>query len=324
MSSSTGPVVVATHGHCFDGMASAVLFTHMLSAIDAPAKRFVYRGQAYDAGKNGVDANVFEGASDGAILDFRYTVVDGLTWYFDHHASAFPTSREQASFADLAAKGRGFYDAVRGSCTMLVADVARTKFGVDLSQFAELMHWADIIDRAAFPTPTMAVERREPALQLMSVVELVGDDRLLTELVSRLLVRPLADVAADADIAERFGPLAAAHEQVVDRIRARQTTRGAVVWVDMLDAPIESVAKFVTYADHPELPYSVIASRTERRCKISVGYNPWSSTPRAHDISTICERYGGGGHPVVGAIALPLDIDAARKIALEIVEELNR
>ena len=41
--------------------------------------------------------------------------------------------------------------------------------------------------------------------------------------------------------------------------------------------------KFVTYADFPDVPYSVIASRTQRHCKISVGYNPWSGRPRTHD-----------------------------------------
>jgi nanoRNase/pAp phosphatase (c-di-AMP/oligoRNAs hydrolase) len=41
-------------------------------------------------------------------------------------------------------------------------------------------------------------------------------------------------------------------------------------------------------------------------------------------LATICERYGGGGHPRVGAISFELhQIEAARKAACEIVEELK-
>ncbi len=60
------------------------------------------------------------------------------------------------------------------------------------------------------------------------------------------------------------------------------------------------------------------------RAKISIGANPWSKVPRTHEINKICERYGGGGHPVVGAISIPRgELPRAREIAREIVAELN-
>ena len=61
-----------------------------------------------------------------------------------------------------------------------------------------------------------------------------------------------------------------------------------------------------------------------RAPKISIGSNPWATEPRTHDITKICERYGGGGHPVVGAISIPrAELPRAREIAREIVAELN-
>jgi hypothetical protein len=66
-----------------------------------------------------------------------------------------------------------------------------------------------------------------------------------------------------------------------------------------------------------------MVSRNASRCKISVGYNPWGEKPRRHEISRICERFGGGGHAVVGAIALELDVDRARVIANDVVKILN-
>ncbi|GAC1541408.1 MAG: hypothetical protein NVS3B10_05960 [Polyangiales bacterium] len=318
--------VVATHGHCFDGMASAVLFTHLVRAVEpgAASRAFVYRGQTYDAGKNGVDPTIFAGATTTAILDFRYTATDALTWYFDHHASAFPTSAERAHFDRLAARDRGFYDGAGSSCTKLLAEVATARFGVDMSRFEDLVRWADMIDSAAFPTPELAVDRTAPVMKLLAVVERHGDDALLTDLVGRLLERPIEEVAAAPDLAARYPAVDAGHHASVARIREREQRRDAVVFVDLLDAPIETVTKFVTYADFRDVPYSVIVSRSAKNCKVSVGYNPWSGVPRIHDISAICERRGGGGHPVVGAVALPLDVDRARAIALEIVAELNR
>lgn len=324
---STAPVVVATHGHCFDGVASAVMFTHLLRTIDGGRYKntpFVYRGQAYDPGKNGVDPQIFAGAAESAILDFRYTATDKLTWYFDHHVSAFPTDRERDHFSALEQTGKAFFDAKAGSCTMLVDRISRQKFGVDTSKFEELVRWADMIDTAGFPTPMMAVERTEPEMKLLAVIEQQGDDKLLDDLVRRLSIRPLGEVANDADLVARFLPLDVQYKEQVARIRAREHIMGSVVWVDLLDSPVETVTKFVTYADYPHVPYSVVASRTEKRCKISVGYNPWSEIPRTHDIAKICERHGGGGHPVVGAIALPPDPDRCRKLALEIVEELQQ
>jgi nanoRNase/pAp phosphatase (c-di-AMP/oligoRNAs hydrolase) len=58
--------------------------------------------------------------------------------------------------------------------------------------------------------------------------------------------------------------------------------------------------------------------------KISVGWNPWSRKTRTHNLAKICERYGGGGHPVVAAISLNPDaLETARSIAREIAEELK-
>ena len=63
---------------------------------------------------------------------------------------------------------------------------------------------------------------------------------------------------------------------------------------------------------------------TPQRSKISVGFNPWSPVPREHNIAEICERHGGGGHPVVGAISLrPDELGEARRIARDIAEELR-
>jgi hypothetical protein len=74
---------------------------------------------------------------------------------------------------------------------------------------------------------------------------------------------------------------------------------------------------------YPQSEYSVLVSRSRTKCKISIGYNPWSPVPRRHNIAAICERYGGGGHPVVGAVTLPPgSVEEAKRLAQSLAEEL--
>jgi hypothetical protein len=142
-------------------------------------------------------------------------------------------------------------------------------------------------------------------------------------MVPRLLATPLIDVASSADIASAYEPLGLAHEQFVRLVEQRARPLGDVVVVDLSEQLIEVAGKFVTYSLYPKSVYSVLLSRSKSKCKISVGYNPWSLTARRHNIAAICERYGGGGHPVVGAISLPVDrLDEARSLLASIAKEL--
>jgi nanoRNase/pAp phosphatase (c-di-AMP/oligoRNAs hydrolase) len=67
-------------------------------------------------------------------------------------------------------------------------------------------------------------------------------------------------------------------------------------------------------------------SRSSFRNKVSVGTNPWTKKPASElaNLAAICERYGGGGHARVGAISFaPEELEKARRVAAEIVEELK-
>jgi nanoRNase/pAp phosphatase (c-di-AMP/oligoRNAs hydrolase) len=70
--------------------------------------------------------------------------------------------------------------------------------------------------------------------------------------------------------------------------------------------------------------YTVSVSQSSFRTKVSVGSNPWVTGPLDHNLASICERYGGGGHARVGAISFPIGaLDEARKAASEIAAELR-
>lgn len=302
------------YGHLFPGDGAA----------------FTYRAAAYGPGQNGVDLRVLDGDVN-AILDFRFTAAPQLTWYFDHHVSAFVSAEDRAVYERAVSEGeargdrRMFHDGSYSSATKLIADVGRNRFGLDVAPSLELVRWADLIDSAAFPSAQMPVERREPELKLMTVVEHFGDDAFLAKMVPRLVEEPLSSVARSPEIAQAYEPLDRAHQDFVRRVEQRAERVGNVILVDLSDEILEVAGKFVTYALYPDSAYSVLLSRSKSRCKISVGYNPWSPVARTHNIAALCERYGGGGHPVVGAISLPFDrVEEAKALARSIAQELSR
>lgn len=322
-------IVVATHGHCFDGMASAALFAHLIRRLRrGTSLELRYLSCGYGPNMSQVPAFWLAG-DENAILDFRYTPSKRLSWYFDHHATAFGSEDERAAaLAGVApsqdAGPQVYHDAAYGSCTRLIADTAERVYAVETRGLSELVRWADVIDTASFASAADAIRRDEPVLQLASVVEQHGDRAFLDTIVPLLEERPLEDVARDPWIQQLWAPIATAHATLVERVRARSRREGRVVVTDLSDAPVETAAKFVSYALFPECMYSVTLSRSKQHYKLAIGYNPWCGQARVHDIATICKRYGGGGHPVVGAATFRLTDEAlARAAAEEVTRELS-
>src|SRR5439155_17019121 len=152
-----------------------------------------------------------------------------LTWWFDHHASAFQLAGDEDHFrAD--ATGRKFYDPAAKSCTKFLADTVAAKFGFDEAPLAELIKWAEIIDGALFPSAKMAVELKEPALQLMTFIENNRQPGLADRFIGDLISRPLAELAADPYVVQALGPVLAQHQANIDVIRAAAKLEGGVVF----------------------------------------------------------------------------------------------
>lgn len=308
------------HGNCFDGVASAAVFTRFYLARVAPEAEVSYVGLLHRAGEL-FDEEMFDG-DENAIVDFKFSPSERLTWWFDHHQSAFLTEEDEARFrAD--ATGKKFWDPESKSCTEFIARVARERFGFDDPTLAPLVRWAHIIDGAFYESASQPVELREPALQLMQVIENADDD--FNERVIRELARgPLDEVATSEHVRQRFAPIYEQHKRTLDAVSRLCAYERGVIFFDLAGEGLEGFNKFIPYYVRPETTYSVAVTRGETRSKISVGSNPFSPRPRRHNIATICERYGGGGHAVVGAVSFPPEeLERAREVAREIVAELK-
>jgi hypothetical protein len=261
---------------------------------------------------------------ENAILDYRFSASEQLHWYFDHHRTAFANAADRAFFDARVASHPYHYDASYSSCTKLVRDIAAERYGVTMPELEPLTLWADKIDSAAFESAEAALDSSQPVMRLASVVEHHGDSEFLSRLVPRLLDTPIEVVAARSEYRSLYAKIRRRKAAFARSVQKNAHALERVVLVDLSGSEVESYGKFVTYALYPEAMYSVIVARLENGARINVGYNPWSRHSLDRDLSSICGRYGGGGHPFVGGISFPAgDVQRARNVAHEIALELN-
>ena len=316
------------HNNCFDGACSASLFTRFHRDVIATASAYSYQGLMHRAGGL-FDDQDFTG-DENAIVDFKYSPSPRVTWWFDHHLSAFLNPEDQQHFEAGQADGshalRHFYDPNYISCTGFIAHIAQTKFNYDTTRFAELIYWANIVDGAKYESAQSAVEMEAPAMRLTMVIESSSDPTLIPRMIPLLTEMPLQQVLDQPFVAALVEPLFGRHRAAIDLIRDRSTlTRGTITF-DITDQPTEGYSKFIPYYLHPRGTYVVGLSKSSFRTKVSVGTNPWTPVPsdKLVNLAAICERYGGGGHARVGAISFAPDReDQARAAAAEVVAELQ-
>jgi len=314
-------VLVCFHDRCFDGVGSAAVFTRFYRQCIDPAARFRYHGLVHRAGQL-FDEGLFD-EQENVIVDFKYSSSDRLTWWFDHHQSAFLTEADAEHFRHDHS-GKKFYGPDYRSCTKFIVETCQAKFGFAAPELNQLVHWADLIDGAQYPDTRTAVEMRDPPTQLTLVIEGTSDPQFSVRLIPRLLSQSFQEIMALPEVRQTFERLYAVHLETIDIIRSRGELKSGVVFLDVADQNFEGFNKFIPYYLFPEAVYSVALSRSQERIKIGVGSNPWNPTPKTANLASICERYGGGGHAKVAAISLPpTDLARARSIANEIVTGLR-
>ena len=182
------------HDNCFDGACSASLFTKFHRECIGTAASFDYVGMKHKAG-NLFEDDEFQTDGENAIVDFKYSPSPLVTWWFDHHQSAFATPEDEAQFraGQVITDGahqipgpkamREFFDPKYTSCTTWIAHIASTRFGMDVSGLKELLHWADIVDGAKYESAKAAVEMEAPAMKITMVIESAPDSALVQRFI---------------------------------------------------------------------------------------------------------------------------------------------
>jgi hypothetical protein len=313
-------VRVFYHDKCFDGACSAALFSRFYRERICEDATFVFSGLLHRAGAL-FDESDFNG-DENAIVDFKYSSSPKITWWFDHHLSAFLSPADAAHF-ERDESNRKFYDPDFKSCTSFIAMIAQQRFGFDPAPVADLVHWTDIIDGALYPDAKTAVEMKAPAMKLTMVIE-SAPDGFVPNLIPLLATKPLAAILEEPFVAPLLPPLLRRHEISIEIMKQRTECTDGTIFFDVTDHDLEGYNKFVPYYLHPESIYSVGLSKSSFRVKVSVGSNPWAPEEPVVNLAKICERYGGGGHARVGAISFNLNQHAAAiRASREIVNELR-
>jgi len=309
------------HDHCFDGAASAAYFSRFIAGAVHPDAEFRYTGMAHKASQD-FDPSLFDG-DENAIVDFKYSSNPKLTWWFDHHQSAFLSPQDAEHFR-CDTSGRKLYDPSYKSCTSFICKVAAERYGFHAPDLDDLVYWSLIIDGAQYPDARTAVELGEPAMKLTLVIEAAKGSDTVQKIIRWMQHRPLREIIEEPEILALYEPLYERHLKSIDLIRGRAEQDDGVVFFDLAGHDVEGYNKFIPYYLFPGSTYTVSVSPSSFRTKISVGSNPWTPVEPKHNLASICERYGGGGHARVGAISLsPGELDRARLIAAEIVAELK-
>jgi len=309
------------HDRCFDGAASAAVFTRFYRERIHPDAQIYYTGMTHKA-SHPFEDGIFDG-DENAIVDFKYSSSPLLTWWFDHHQSAFLTPQDAEHFR-RDRSGKKFYDPEYKSCTKFLADIASEKFGFNADPLAELIHWGNIIDGAQFATPEIAVGLAEPAMQLALVIEAAPEADLVPKLIPFLATISLAEMVQLPMVQKHLASLLERHRRSLNILRERTESHDGVIYFDVSDLDLEGYNKFIPYFLYPDAIYSVGVSASPMRTKVSVGTSPWKEISADVNLASLCEKYGGGGHARVAAISLgPGDLVHARQVAREIAATLR-
>ena len=311
------------HDRCFDGTASAALFARFYLDVIAPDAAVEHVGMRHR------DGDPFEGvamdADDHACVDFRFSPSPAMRWWFDHHRTAFqpPALREVFEARQSATQ---IFDPAAPSCTGLIArSLAGAHGWTPPPALVELVRWADIIDAAAFATAEEATSMVSPASRLAVFLAATDNDEVVRRYIAALTdgaTLEELDVAPWVQAVVR--PLLARRERMTAQLATHGHDLGAVVWFDLLDHPELPTPGFAGYALFPRAVYTVAATRAHGLIKLVVGYNPWCGAPNTHDVGSLCERHGGGGHATVGGITLEKhEVERARATLATLVSELT-
>ena len=310
------------HDACFDGTTSAALFSAfyrdvIASKADVRAVGMIHR-----------DGNPFDGvpldADDHACVDFRFCADPKMRWWFDHHPTAFQPPELRAVF-ERDHLPTWFFDPAAPSCAGLIARSLGS--GWDWQpppHLLEAVRWADRIDAAQFASAEEAVALVAPAQRLAAWLSHGRTPADTAHYVDWLSRASLEEVAARAEVAPELAVIEEERGRELDAVRRLGVWHGDVVVFDRLAEMGARSPGFLGYLLYPACLYTVSAARTPTSIKISVGTNPWSATPRRHDIGELCARHGGGGHAVVGGVTLrPEEMSRAQETFHAIVRELT-
>jgi hypothetical protein len=138
----------------------------------------------------------------------------------------------------------------------------------------------------------------------------VGDESYWLRVIELLRDASLEEVLRDPEVARRCQQVRDEQEQLRQILLERGTMKGNVIYVDLRGVKeIPDGNRFLVFTLFPQGNIQVKVTddkQREQSTSISVGYNIFNTTSKVN-VGELLQRYGGGGHRVVGSCRVPND-----------------
>ncbi len=251
------------------------------------------------------------------VLDFLYH--PKAAWWFDHHPTTFISADWQQNFVP---DSQHVFDEMAYSCCSLVMKSLQKHFKYQPpAHIIELAKWLDIIDAARYVSVQQAIERKEPALQFLSLIDSIYADGKGLEMIQQLATGPIESIIqaprAQKIIAEEYQQ----RQQATDLLQQKCELHNRVIYADITETTVH-VPRFLEYWLYPEAIYSVVLKRKGDVFHGTVGKNPWQTVSKEIHLGDLVRQYGGGGHKNVAGFEAKSHETLVR-IGKDIVEYLN-
>ena len=211
-------VRVFYHDKCFDGACSASLFTRFHRERINNAAQYEYHGLVHRAGAL-FDESEFIG-DENAIVDFKYSASPRITWWFDHHLSAFLTPADHAHFEacqrDPGCASHKFFDPALHFVHQFSGAHRRDALWLQHCTGRRTGEVGRYCGRGEYESPQAAVEMAAPAMKLTLIIESTQDPAFIPRLIPLLTEMPLAEILKQPFVAELLPPLLERHSHALD------------------------------------------------------------------------------------------------------------
>ena len=295
----------------FDGITSAAVFLSYAKRLDLLShSRVELVPVDYELKKEWPDRTL---PKPGAIVDFLYH--PDADWWFDHHPTTFARTDWELSFRE---DSQHIWNTSYKSCPRLIVDSIRderVRHALS-SRFEEYMHWSDVIDSADYESAQQVVDSKDPALQVNLSLAIDRSPDYLRLLIKHFEEESLGGVVKLAEVRSRVRKAMEWQEAAISFVAHVGEVRNGVAFCDLTSTK-GLFHRYAAYYLWPQIKFLVAVYKNDKGFKLTVGANPWQAF-RGPDLSLLCERYGGGGHPEIGGILV-----SKKGRALEIAREIT-
>jgi hypothetical protein len=234
--------------------------------------------------------------------------------WFDHHLS-----NEVQGFDRPIVKGRGGYRLAPSAARVVfeyydqvpLGSDHKTKTALEMirsDRFTKLLQDTDKIDAGLLTHDDVLHPKGYVLISMTIDGKRTADETYWLQLIELLRDRTLDEVLGDPSVKEQSERILGLQGTLKDILQKHAQLKGNVIFIDLRGMPdISEVNRFLIYTLFPEANISLkVANDSQKveRIALSVGYNIFNTTSQVN-VGALMQKYGGGGHRVVGSSRVP-------------------